>query len=51
MSKSSSLLGILVEEIIIDDIFSWLSLLWLLYNVTGGIHNTDKRSLSDNSIR
>lgn len=38
--------GILFPEIIIDAIFCWLSLLWELYKVEGGIQRTDNTSLS-----
>lgn len=44
--SSSFLSGILFPDIIIDAIFSWLSLLWLLSSVEGGMHKIDRISLS-----
>lgn len=47
MSKSYRLLGILVLDIIIEEIFCWLSRVWLLYKVTGGMQRTESNSLSE----
>jgi hypothetical protein len=44
MSNNYFLLGSFVLDIIIDEIFCWLSRLWLLSKVTGGIHNTESKS-------
>ena len=50
MSNSYYLFGILVLEIIIDEIFCWLYLLWFDSRVTGGMHKTDKSSLSESYL-